>query len=90
MLVSKDEIEKSISNYGWNYVEGSLAKSYKFGTYKDSIKFVNTIAELAERKNHHPDIYIGWCNVDLKITSHDMGGVTTNCINLALEIDSCK
>ena len=44
-------------------------------------------ANLAEQKNHHPDIYINWCTVEITITSHDMGGVTTNCVNLATGID---
>ena len=54
----------------------------------ESIDFIREIAVLAEQKNHHPDIFIGWCKVDISITSHDLGGVTTNCVNLALGIDS--
>ena len=54
----------------------------------ESIDFIKEIAILAEQKNHHPDIFIGWCKVDISITSHDLGGVTTNCVNLALGIDS--
>ena len=53
----------------------------------DGIKFVNKIAELAENKNHHPDIQIGWCNVEISITSHDLGGVTNQCVELANEIE---
>ena len=53
----------------------------------DGIKFVNEMAELAEANNHHPDITIGWCKVDVTISSHDMGGVTTKCVNLATGID---
>ena len=53
----------------------------------DGIEFVLKIAKLAERNNHHPDIAIGWCQVDISISSHDMGGVTTNCVNLATDID---
>ena len=54
----------------------------------ESINFIQRIAVLAEKKNHHPDIFIGWCKVDISITSHDLGGVTTSCVNLALEVDS--
>ena len=88
MLISKDEIKKSLSNYGWVYSDGIISKSFKFDTYMEGINFVNKIAPIADRKNHHPDIYIGWCKVDVKITSHDMGGVTTQCVNLAMDIDS--
>jgi len=87
MLISPDEINKSISNYGWKYDNKKISKPYSFKTYIDGIEFVQKIAELAEKNNHHPDIYIGWCNIDTSITSHDLGGVTTNCVNLAIGID---
>ena len=87
MLISPDEINKSLSNHGWEYVEKKIFKSYKFNSYMEGIEFVLKIAELAELNNHHPDIIIGWCQVDINITSHNMGGVTTNCINLATGID---
>tara|TARA_B100000029_G_scaffold461219_1_gene492823 strand:+ start:122 stop:409 length:288 start_codon:yes stop_codon:yes gene_type:complete len=88
MLISIDEINKSLSKFGWDYFDSKINKQFKFDTYMDGINFINCIANIAERKNHHPDINIGWCEVNISISSHDMGGVTTNCVNLAMEIDS--
>ena len=87
MLISPDEINKSLSNKGWEYVDKKISKSFTFDTYMDGINFVQQIAELSERNNHHPEISIGWCLVAINITSHDLGGVTTNCVNLATGID---
>ena len=87
MRISPDEINKSLSNKGWGYTDKKISKSYTFDTYMKGIEFVNDIAELAERNNHHPDIAIGWCRVDISISSHDLGGVTTKCVNLATGID---
>jgi len=87
MLISPDEINKSLSNYGWKYVDKKILKSFTFSAYMDGVNFVQKIAELAEMHNHHPDIILNWCRVDINITSHDKGGVTTNCINLATGID---
>ena len=87
MLISIDEINKSISRKGWSYESKSINKTFKFDSYIDGVKFVNKIAEIAELKNHHPDISIGWCKVKVTITSHDLGGVSTKCVNLALDID---
>ena len=87
MLISPDEINKSLSNKGWEYVDKKISKSFTFDTYMDGINFVQKIAELSERNNHHSEISIGWCLVAINITSHDMGGVTTNCVNLATGID---
>ena len=87
MLISPDEINKSLANKGWEYVNKKISKTFNFDQYMDGIKFVNEMAELAEANNHHPDITIGWCKVDVTISSHDMRGVTTKCVNLATGID---
>ena len=87
MLISPDEIRKSLSTSDWKYSNGHISKSYKFESYMDGIEFVRKIADLAERSNHHPDIKIGWCTVQISITSHEMNGVTTKCVNLATGID---
>ena len=87
MLISPDELNKTISNKGWNFEDDKISKLFKFDTYMDGINFVNKIAEIAERSNHHPDIKIGWCSVEISITSHDLGGVTTKCVNLSTGID---
>ena len=88
MLISLDEINKSLSPKGWKYSEKKISKPYSFDTYMDGIEFVQKIAVLAEAQNHHPDINIGWCKVGISITSHDLGGVSTKCVNLALGIDN--
>ena len=60
MLISPDEINKSLSNYGWKYENKKIAKSYSFKTYMNGIDLVQKIAELAEKNNHHPDNLLHW------------------------------
>ena len=88
MLISPDEINKSLSSKGWKYSDKKISKSYTFDTYTLSIESINKIAILAEAQNHHPEIFIGYCKIDISISSHDLGGVSTKCINLALGIDN--
>ena len=88
MLISPDEINKSLASHGWDYAHKKISKSFSFDAYMEGIEFVQKLAVLAETRNHHPDINIGWCKVDISITSHDLGGVSTKCVNLALGIDS--
>ena len=88
MLISPDEINKSLASHGWDYAHKKISKSFSFNAYMEGIEFVQKLAVLAETQNHHPDINIGWCKVDISITSHDLGGVSTKCVNLALGIDS--
>ena len=88
MRLHPDEIKKSISNYGWNFLDNKISKTFEFEAYLDGVEFINKVAPLAERANHHPDINLGYCKVEISIHSHDLGGVTTKCINLATAIDS--
>ncbi|MBJ47728.1 MAG: 4a-hydroxytetrahydrobiopterin dehydratase [Candidatus Marinimicrobia bacterium] len=87
MVLNEDLIKDLIKSDNWKYKKKSIIRNFKFNSYMDGIKFVNEIAELAENKNHHPDIQIGWCNVELSITSHDLGGVTNQCVEFANEIE---
>ncbi|MBJ12579.1 MAG: 4a-hydroxytetrahydrobiopterin dehydratase [Candidatus Marinimicrobia bacterium] len=68
---------------GWSYSKGFLKKTVSFDSYMDSIRFVNLFAKEAEKSNHHPDLKIGYCRIDITLTSHDYGGVTHSCINMA-------
>ena len=88
MRLHPDEIKKSISNHGWNFSDNKISKIFDFDNYLEGVDFINKIAPIAERLNHHPDIILGYCKVEISIHSHDLGGVTTKCINLATAIDS--
>ena len=88
MLISPDEINKSLSMYGWSYKDKMIFKSFKFQNYMEGINFVKKIADISEALNHHPKMVADWCKVDIFIASHDLGGVTTKCVNLATKIES--
>ena len=88
MLISRDEIQKSISKKGWNYDNKKLKKSYELKNFSDSIKFVNEIANKANSLNHHPEININFNQVEIKIGSVELNGVTTKCVNLGIQIDN--
>jgi 4a-hydroxytetrahydrobiopterin dehydratase len=63
-------------------------RDWKLADFAAAIAFVNRVAELAERANHHPDILLhGWNRVRLTLSTHSQGGVTDADIALADEID---
>ena len=88
MLISIDEIQKSISKKGWDYDNKKLKKTYELKNFSKSIKFVNEIANKANSLNHHPEININFNQVEIKIGSVELNGVTTKCVNLAIQIDN--
>lgn len=72
---------------GWNYDGEKIRKKYNFEEYIKGIDFVNEIAKLAEEENHHPDILIGFREVEITLKSHDVDTITDRDINLASKIE---
>lgn len=73
---------------GWIYNEGLLRKSVKFANFADALAYVNTVGQIAEIADHHPDITFGWGYADILLTTHDRGGVTDVDIAVAVQIDA--
>ena len=71
----------------WKLEQGELIQTATFDNFKQAMKFVNHVAELAENAGHHPDIDIRYNRVRLALVTHDAGGITQNDINLAEEIN---
>jgi pterin-4a-carbinolamine dehydratase len=68
---------------GWAEVDGKLEREFEFGSFTGAVAFVNRVAELAERENHHPDIEIHYDKVVLRWWTHTAGGVTERDRELA-------
>ena len=72
----------------WELNEDSISRSFEFDEYQSAIEFVNTVAEIAEEAQHHPDISISYTNVTLVLTTHSKGGLTESDFEVAIRIDS--
>ena len=91
MILTIDSIEKSLMSLeGWIFENDIIYKEYTFKNYMDSIRFIQNLAQEAERNNHHPDMVVGWCKIKVSFTSHDEGGVTKNCIAMATATEKIK
>ncbi len=88
-VLSDPEIQVRLADLeGWNTSEGAIEREWKLDDFAAAIAFVNRVAELAERANHHPDILIhGWNKVRLTLSTHSEGGLTESDFALAASID---
>ncbi|MDX6454868.1 MAG: 4a-hydroxytetrahydrobiopterin dehydratase [Gaiellaceae bacterium] len=57
-------------------------------SFSGAIAFVNRVAELAEKEDHHPDIAVSYKKVTLRWTSHSEGGITDRDYALAERSDA--
>lgn len=87
--LSADKIKESLEKLDNWKVEGKfLRKKYKFENFAESLAFVNKVGEIAEERDHHPDITFGWGYAEFEITTHDTGGLTHNDFELAEAIEN--
>ena len=73
---------------GWWREGDVLVRTYRRRDWAAAIELLNLIAPEADRRNHHPDVCItGYRNVEVRLTSHDVGGITQRDVNLASWIE---
>lgn len=84
----EDELLKQVDD--WNLLRDGthmLRKQFKFKNFKESMAFVNKVADLAESEGHHPDIKIVWNKVNFDLFTHAVGGLSENDFIMAAKID---
>jgi 4a-hydroxytetrahydrobiopterin dehydratase len=73
---------------GWQVIDDHhLSKAYKFPDFVTALAFVNRVGEVAEQEGHHPDIYLSWGKVEIRIWTHKINGLTESDFILAAKID---
>jgi 4a-hydroxytetrahydrobiopterin dehydratase len=72
----------------WKVVDQHhLEKSYAFDDFAQALAFTNRVGEIAEAEGHHPDIYLAWGKVGVKIWTHKIDGLTESDFILAAKAD---
>lgn len=89
-ILSKEEINQKLSEIPlWTLKENSLIREIVTPDFITAIGFVNSIAIIAEKLDHHPDIFIyGWNKVRIITSTHSVGGLTEMDFILAKKIDN--
>lgn len=73
---------------GWEYADGAIARSYSFEDYYQTMAFVNAVAWIAHREDHHPDISAGYNQCRIEYKTHAIGGLSENDFICAAKIDA--
>lgn len=81
-LLSDEEIETRLPT-GWEHEGDEIVRSFEFDSYLEGVGFAAGAGGLAEEAFHHPEMTIGWQTVDVRLTTHDAGGITEKDIDLA-------
>ena len=87
-LLNDLEIEKRLKTLkGWKHEGNFITKVFEFSKFTDGIAFIDRVAEVAEREEHHPDIDVRYTTVTLSLQTHSEGGVTKWDVELAKAVE---
>ncbi len=85
------EIAKALKTVPeWRRARGMIRRHFEFRDFAQAMKFVNAVADAAEKADHHPDIDIRWNKVMLHLVTHSAGGLTEKDFALARIIDQLR
>jgi len=73
----------------WEFVDGvdAIHKNFSFKDFQQAFAFMTEVATAAENQNHHPEWFNVWNRVEIRLSTHDSGGLTQNDVTLAKTID---
>jgi len=73
---------------GWIIEDGKLVKLYPFKDYYETMAFVNALAWVSHREDHHPDLAVGYNKCRVEYSTHAIGGLSENDFICAAKADA--
>ena len=73
---------------GWRVRDGVITKTYEFKNYYQTMAFVNAVAWIAHREDHHPDMAVGYNRCAVDYSTHAIGGLSQNDFICAAKLDA--
>ena len=72
----------------WEQEKKSIERTFEFDDFTQAIDFVNSVAEIAEDEEHHPDIDVRYTKVRIALSTHSEGGITDLDFEVAEKIET--
>jgi 4a-hydroxytetrahydrobiopterin dehydratase len=73
----------------WENVAGkAIARTFKFKNYYETMAFVNAVAFIAHRQDHHPDLQVGYNQCRVEYSTHSAGGLSEKDFAAAHAVDA--
>ena len=86
---NKEEVAPLLLNLNdWQFNSEGIEKKFQFKNFTEALGFLLKVGVVSEKMNHHPELFNVYNKVNIRLTTHDAGGVTDKDFKLASEIDS--
>ena len=87
-LLQNEELKELVAKIpGWEIISNHIAREFNFGNFIEAFSFMTKIALICEKHNHHPNLENVYSKVTIKLTTHDLGGITNLDQIIASEIN---
>ena len=87
-LLQNEELKELVALIpGWKIVANYIEREFKFDNFIEAFSFMTKIALICEKHNHHPEWENVYSKVMIKLSTHDLGGVTNLDQTIASEIN---
>lgn len=73
---------------GWSVDHGAISRRFAFDDFHRTMAFVNALAWIAHREDHHPDLDVGFNHCTVKWSTHSAGGLTRNDFICAARVEA--
>jgi 4a-hydroxytetrahydrobiopterin dehydratase len=71
----------------WQFNSDGIEKKFQFKNFTEALGFIVKVGVVSEKMNHHPELFNVYNKVNIRLSTHDSGGVTDKDFKLASEID---
>ncbi len=89
MSLSADEVQQQLARVaGWTLVDGTIEKRFEHADFHHTMAFVNAVAWIAHREDHHPEMHVGYSQCTLRWSTHDVGGLSLRDFRCAALVDA--
>lgn len=72
---------------GWEHQGEEIRKVFKFGNYYQTMAFVNAVAWISHREDHHPELEVGYNQCMVRYSTHSAGGLTESDFVCAAKVE---
>lgn len=73
---------------GWSLDGGEILKTYSFKNFYETMAFVNAVAWIAHREDHHPDLTVSYNKCVVRFSTHSVGGLSENDFICAAKVET--
>jgi len=72
---------------GWTLADGKIGRTFRFGDHHETMAFVNAVAWISHREDHHPELTVGYAECRVRYWTHAIGGLSENDFICAAKVD---